>query len=187
MRDKMNKSKFNVDKKSVTEGDIVVATWECDLPDNVILTIDNGFNTSRLQLPDSGTRSLAVQKSKNGKTTLRLTTSKGGKIEHNEIVIRVKNIKPIKAKVHRPHSAGTKGRFSPKEWFSRVAYRLRSVGQQIAYGWRMLPERKRRTYKIIIAVLIALWIGTLSQNAGYRAGYERGRQDAISASNTHHS
>ncbi len=179
-----NKSKivFSSDKRSATEGDFVVVSWECWLPDAVTLTIENGYESSRMQLPDSGTRTIAIRKSK-GKTTLRLVASFGGRVERKELDIKVKNLRPVRAKVYRARPQ--RGRvWRPKEWFSSLGYRWRSFCQRVVYGWRALPERKRRTYKLLLVLLVAMWIGSLMCTAGYNAGYERGVKDAMRTEQT---
>ena len=34
---------FNIDRRTVTEGDVVELTWQCDGAESVTLTIDNGY------------------------------------------------------------------------------------------------------------------------------------------------
>ena len=166
---------FKVDRKRVKEGDIVVVTWNCNLPDSVTLIIDNGYNISRIQLPDSGTRSVLIQRSK-GKTTLRLSVVQGGKVEYKEV--EVKNISLTNDNGHRTYQGNsTSSTSSLSGWFGRLKYKISLFIQRFTYGWRVMPENKRRTYKILLAVLIVLWIAVIFQRIGYNAGYEKGRQE----------
>ncbi|MBR2400502.1 MAG: hypothetical protein IKB03_01920 [Tidjanibacter sp.] len=181
----MSKEKiiFSVDRKSAHEGENVMVAWECDLPDAVTLTINNGYTTSQIQLADSGSRSVTMTKSK-GKTTLRLTAAFGGRIERKEIDVRVQNLK-----VTRTYSAPNRGRsgarggshrnFSLRGWWERVAYRLRSYWQRVKYAWQTMPPKTKRIYKFMLILLAAMWLSSLSQGRGYKAGYERGFQDAV--------
>ena len=96
----MSKSniRFDVDRRSAKEGESITVTWDCGVPDSVSLRVDNGYRPFILQLADSGSRAIAIEKSK-GKTTLRLTASCGTRKESREIAIKVKSTKVIKAKV----------------------------------------------------------------------------------------
>ena len=168
---------FKVDRKRVKEGDIVVVTWNCNLPDSVTLIIDNGYNISRIQLPDSGTRSVLIQRSK-GKTTLRLSVVQGGKVEYKEVDVKVKNISLTNDNGHRTYQGNsTSSTSSLSGWFGRLKYKISLFIQRFTYGWRVMPENKRRTYKILLAVLIVLWIAVIFQRIGYNAGYEKGIQE----------
>lgn len=165
---------FSVDRTSATEGESVVVAWDCGVPDSVSLTIDNGYSSSRLQLADSGSRVIMVGRSK-GTMKLRLTVAAAGRIERRELSIKVKNLRTVKAKTARPKN---RPQFSPKGLFGRVATWARNVRQRFSYAWRVMPAKQKRIYIIMLLVLAALWIGALSRDAGYRAGYERGLMDA---------
>lgn len=187
----MEKTKFSVSKKQANEGDYIDVMWECDLPDSVTLTIDNGYENSRMQLPDSGSRTIAIRKSK-GKTTLRLNVACGNRIERKEIVVKVKNLKAVKAKPYRaPKSTShNNSRLAPlrliiKEWFNKLAYGMQNFGRRLSYSWNTLPQRKRRTYKWLLIILAAMWLGSLFHNSGYRAGYERGLNEGQTTLHNH--
>ena len=38
-----NRMTFNIDQRTVNEGDVVELTWQCDGAESVTLTIDNGY------------------------------------------------------------------------------------------------------------------------------------------------
>ena len=164
--------KFDIDRKSVQEGETIMVAWECGMPDAVTLTIENGYETSRMQLADSGSRTILIGKSK-GKTTLRLTVAKGGKIERREVAVKVKNIKPIRAKTYRPRS-----KFSLRNLPQKVGEWWRSLRSKVSYAWQVMPPRQKRLYKIFLIVLAVMWISGLGRTAGYKAGYEQAMKDA---------
>ena len=166
-----SKINFSIDRKNAREGESVMVAWECGMPDAVTLTIENGYESSRIQLPDSGSRAILIGKSK-GKTTLRLTVAKGGKIERKELTIKVKNIKPIRAKAYRPRT-----KFSLRDLLRRVGEWWRSFCSRVSYAWRTMPPKRQRFYKILLLVLAITWMGSAWRNAGYRAGYEQAIRD----------
>lgn len=168
------KINFSIDKKNAREGETVMVAWECGTPDAVTLTIENGYETSRLQLPDSGSRSVLIGKSK-GKTTLRLAVAQGGKIERRELSVKVKNIKPIRAKTYRPRS-----RFTLRGLIARVGEWWRTLLSRVSYAWRVMPPKRQRLYKFLLILLAVMWMGSLWRNAGYRAGYEQAIRDTHS-------
>lgn len=165
--------KFVVDRKSANEGENVMVSWECGIPDAVTLTIDNGYTKSQIQLPDSGSRSVAIQKSK-GSTTLRLTVAQSGAIVRRELTVKVKNIKRVKAKTYRP-SSSRGGSF--KGLWGKLSYRVNSFMQRMAYSWRAMPPRRRRIYQAIFIWLAAMMVATCSHNSGYEAGYQKALQE----------
>ena len=167
-----SKIRFDIDKKSVREGETVMVAWECGMPDAVTLTIENGYETTRLQLADSGSRAILIGKSK-GKTTLRLTVAKSGKIERKELSVKVKNIKPIRAKTYRPRR-----QFSLRDVPQRVGEWWRTLSSRVRYAWQSMTPRQRRIYKAVLIMLVVMWIGGMWRSAGYRAGYEQAMKDA---------
>lgn len=167
-----SKIKFDIDKKCAKEGETVLVAWECGMPDAVTLTIENGYETTRLQLADSGSRAILIGKSK-GKTTLRLTVAQGGKIERKELSVRVKNIKPIRAKAYRPRR-----QFSLRDVPRRVGEWWRTMCSRVRYAWQSMTPRQRRIYKAVLIMLVVMWLGGMWRSAGYKAGYEQAMKDA---------
>lgn len=166
----MSSFNFTVDKKSVREGDYVVVSWACKNPDAVSLTVDNGYGQTSVQLADSGSRSVVMDRSK-GKTVLRLSVVQNGKIHKEELSVKVEARKAPKAERTSTHS-GPKNSFKNiKGNWSTFVYRLR-------YGWQMLPEKKRRIYRAILYALIAVWIFSIAESIGYRAGFRKGVESA---------
>lgn len=174
--------KFVVDRIKAQEGETVMLSWECGVPDAVTLTIDNGFTKSQIQLPDSGSRSVAIQKSK-GTTTLRLTVAASGRIVRREVVVRVKNLKTIKARPYRASSSPRGG--SLKGLWGRVNGWFRGQLQRWSYAWRAMPPRRRRIYQAIFIWLMAMMVATCSHNSGYTAGYKEALRQVQSGSVQH--
>jgi hypothetical protein len=183
----MSESKivFNVDRTEVNEGENVMVAWDCGIPDAVTLTIDNGYSTSQIQLADSGSRMVAIHKSK-GRTTLRLAVATGGKIERREVVLKVKNIKTT-----HTQTASNKGTnysyvkqrngFSLKRLYNKISYRIRGFFQRLSYGWSVMPKRTKRIYQFALLLMVVMWFNTCGQSKGYQMGYEQAIIDARKA------
>ena len=78
---------FDVDRTSVTEGDIVEIKWDCTGADRVELKIDNGFKATVLLLDIVGSKRFRLHRSK-GRTSLTITAWKDGK--HGSKTLKIK-------------------------------------------------------------------------------------------------
>lgn len=154
----MSKITFNSDKTKAREGEYINVSWSCEGPDAVSLTIDNGYNSSSMQLADSGSRAILLTKSK-GKTVLRLKAVFNRKAEVSEIAVKVEAPKPEK-KAKAPKAK--KPRKPIKNPFKTLKSSWTTFWSRMKYGWQMLPPRKRRTYKILFLVLFILWLLTFA-------------------------
>lgn len=165
---------FSVDRQKATEGQSVTVSWSCESPDAVSLTVDNGFESTSVQLPDSGSRAIPIQKSKR-KTVLTLNAVFNGKVQRESIDVKVENIKVI-----RPERVNySKGGSSLKDLNPLPALKafFSNVLEKFSQWWFSLPEGRRRLIKIILAAAIALVVADLCRSLGYQAGYERGYLD----------
>ena len=180
------KISFSIDRTSAHEGEVVTVSWDCGVPDSVTLRIENGYRTSILQLPDSGTRAILEEKSK-GKTTLRLSAACGTRVERRELTLRVKNLKTIKAEpIHnrrKPHL--DLSNLSLRQLWLRAKGAVVGFWRRVEYGWRVMPPKTKRIYKIMLIVLAVMWISALGQSRGYKAGYEQGIKDRTQVEQTY--
>ena len=179
---------FDVDRRSAKEGETITVTWDCGVPDSVSLRVDNGYRPFILQLADSGSRAIMIEKSK-GKTTLRLTASCGTRKESREIVVKVKNTKIIKAKevrYRRSRSTSPNRLPSLRELWGKLRSGLRGFVQRVEYAWRTMPPRTKRIYKFLLILLAAMWISSMGRSQGYKAGYEQGIKDRQSVEQRYH-
>jgi len=154
----MSKITFNIDKKQISEGEYVTVTWNCENPDMVTLSVQDG-GKSIYQLGDSGTR--VVQASGNtDRMVLTLRASLNGKVEEKSITVKVKR-KVLKAeKVHRTSSwEGKKkkpfdlGRI--KDWWTRFTAALKT-------GWAYMPETKKLAYKVLGLLMAGMILTSIS-------------------------
>ena len=47
---------FDIDRHTVTEGDVVEVKWQCAEAENVVLTLDNGFRSTDIPLENTGSK-----------------------------------------------------------------------------------------------------------------------------------
>ena len=80
---------FDVDRTTVTEGDVVEVRWDCSGADRVELKIDNGYKASVLPLDITGTKRFRLNRSK-GRTRLTITAHVGGKKYSKTLKVRIK-------------------------------------------------------------------------------------------------
>ncbi|MBR1782751.1 MAG: hypothetical protein IJ753_04450 [Bacteroidales bacterium] len=142
----MGKLSFNIDKKQVTEHEHVTVSWDCENPEQVTLTVEDGTKSIH-QLPDSGSR--VIEASGNAdRMTLTLRAVIGGKTQEKSVTVKVKR-KVLKAeKVHgapRGSSGSRKAWFDfskVKGWWSRTIAGLKT-------SWTYMPENKKLATKIL--------------------------------------
>lgn len=175
---------FEVNPAKVTEGDQVTVTWSCELPDSVMLSVEGCGSPTRVQLADSGTRSFYATEAGTMKFTLAVSCN--GKISRQEKKVSVKAMKTIKGeKVGRERTSSRSSSFSFDEmknrsfsWFGSIWQKIKGFFLRLAYGWAAMPEKKRRIWKFVVYLCIAMWLASFFQNLGYKFGYEKGIRDA---------
>jgi len=178
--------KFSVDKQKITQGEWVTVSWECEDPDAVSLTVVDTEGNSRniIHLADSGAQAVTLDLA--GKTVIRLNAVFGGKAQREEVTVKVAKKKQEKAKDSQAKEAryegpGRKSNSSKNPFsnpFSNLGQKWNTFIQRLAYGWSLLPQRRRRIYKAIIWGIIAFWFFSIAQGIGYKAGYQKGLEEA---------
>ena len=135
---------FTTDKSVVTEGDIVEVRWDCPGADSTELTIDNGYKTSTLPLPLSGSKRFRLHRSK-GRTRLVITATVGGKRYSKTCKVKVKEIPLTKAETvdHRGQ------RMSKwRQWMNLPKWQL--WRNRFRQGWQMLTPEKRLASRLLL-------------------------------------
>jgi len=138
---------FSVSKKHATDGDYVSVTWECSMPDSVVLSTDNGYRSDRLNVSDSGSTNILVGHSK-GKTIVTLVAVLGKTKESRSESIRVNNRKPVRT---NPSGIGKLRIFR-----ERMQAGWAQTKAQFQYWWQYLPKKKKTVYKILFFIWLAL-------------------------------
>ena len=151
----MERMTFSTDKSTVTEGDIVEVRWDCPGADSAELTIDNGYKTSTLPLPLSGSKRFRLHRSK-GRTRLIITATAGGKQFKKTCKVKVKEIPVTKAETIDP-----RGRRMSKlrQWMSLPKWQ--SWRMRFRQGWQMLTPEKRLASRLLLILGGVLLLATL--------------------------
>ena len=79
---------FEIDKRTVTEGDVVQLNWQCLGAEKAELIIDNGFRTSIIPVETVGTKRFRLNRSK-GRTQLTMAVDIDGKTFRKRISVWV--------------------------------------------------------------------------------------------------
>ena len=138
---------FDVDRTTVTEGDVVEVKWDCTGADRVELSIDNGYKTSVMQLELTGIKRFRLNRSK-GRTTLTITAWKGDKHGSKTLKVRVREMQATRAETVDDHGQ----RVNPvKDWWQRMQPR-----------WQALPPEKRLASRIGLILAGVLLLGMLA-------------------------
>lgn len=134
---------FDVDRTSVTEGDIVEITWDCTGADRVELKIDNGFKATVLPLEITGSKRFRLHRSK-GRTALTITAWKDGKHGSKTLKVKVKEIPTTHAET--VDSQGKKIN-DAKQW-----------GEQMKQRLQTLPPDKRMAVRVVWILVATLLV-----------------------------
>ena len=150
---------FSIDKKQVQEGEYFTVSWDCQNPDMVSMTVEDG-SRSQFQLPDSGSR--AIQASGNAdKIVLTLRASIGGKVEEKKAAVKVKR-KVLKAeKVRRSPKSSSSGGKKAFD-FSKISSWWNNFTSRLKMAWSYMPENKKLAYKILGLILLAMILAGIS-------------------------
>ena len=135
---------FDIDRTTVTEGDVVEVRWDCTGADRVELSIDNGYKASVLPLETAGTKRFRLNRSK-GRTKLTITAWKGGKHGSKTLKVRVRELQTT-----RTETVDEQGRHvnSAKEWWQRTQPK-----------WQAMPPEKRLASRIGLILAGVLLVG----------------------------
>ncbi|MBR1784192.1 MAG: hypothetical protein IJ760_02000 [Bacteroidales bacterium] len=139
-----NKMTFDVDRKAVTEGDIVEIKWDCTGADRVELNIDNGYKASAIELPIAGSKRFRLNRSK-GSTKLTVTVWKDGKHGSKSIKVRVSPLQTSRAETVDDNGRRVSG---VSEWWTRMQLRV-----------KQLPPDKRLALRASLIICASLLLG----------------------------
>ena len=125
---------FDVDRTTVTEGDVVEVRWDWSGADRVELKIDNGYKASVLPLDITGTKRFRLNRSK-GRTALTITAWKDGKHGSKTIKVRVKEMPTTHAE-----TVDEKGRTmgNLRQWWQQQKPRLQAMPADKRIAMRIL-------------------------------------------------
>lgn len=144
--------KLNVNRTSVTEGDIVEVTWNCTNADSAQLTIDNGFNATTGPIELSGSKKLKLVRA-DGKAKLTVTaTNADNKSATCQVSVKVRKIKPLKAEY-----VDGNGRT-----ISKLSQKWSSFKSKAKFAWGAMSDVKKLAVKVMGLLLLASILTAIS-------------------------
>ena len=148
---------FNIDRRTVTEGDVVELSWQCDGAESVTLTIDNGYRTTDIPLEISGSKRFRLNRSK-GRTHLTIAVSMAGKTYRKKIDVRVKKMPTVRAETvdHRGNRVGWLS-----QWRQRTLTKWHDFRTKLRLAMQSLPERKQVAAKMLLILATVLIISAI--------------------------
>lgn len=144
--------KFNVDKSTITEGDIVEVTWDCTGADNVSLYIDNGFKKSNIPLELMGSKRFRLNRSK-GKTIITIEAEVKGKKHHAQAKVKVKPIAVTQSET--VYENGKSG------FWQGLKYKFKNMFSNLRLKWSHLPHKKKVALAILLGILVVALLSPL--------------------------
>lgn len=143
---------FETDRRTVTEGDVVELSWQCEGAESVTLTIDNGYRSTDIPLAVSGSKRFRLNRSK-GRTHLTLAVSLMGKIYRKKISVRVKPLPTAHADI-----IDQRGRtVTPlRHWWQGARAKWSTFRSNLRHTLRSLPESKQMAVKMLVIIGVAL-------------------------------
>lgn len=163
---------FEIDRRTVTEGDVAEVTWQCDGAEQVTLTIDNGFRTASMPLASSGSKKFRLNRSK-GRTRLTIAVVQGGRTFTKKLSVRVKKMPVMRAETvdHRGRRQSGFGLWWAKQWG-----KIRLFFGRLRSELRTLPERKQLAAKLlaimgVLLILSSVWPRVYSFGMLFLVGY----------------
>lgn len=148
---------FEVDRRTVTEGDVVEVTWQCEKADSVSLTLDNGFRKTDIPLEKSGNKRFRLNRSK-GRTKLTIAATVAGKTYRKTLAVQVKKMPTMRAE-----TVDQQGRrqSSLKIWWQQLLTNWHNLRGK----WRMrlqgLPEQKQLAVKVLAVIGLMLLVSAI--------------------------
>lgn len=149
---------FDIDRSSVTEGEVVEIRWQCHGAEKVQLTIDNGLLATNIPLETSGSKRFRLNRSK-GRTRLTICVTLNGKEYKKTHRVRVKKMPVLRAETldhkGRPQNA-------LRQWWQGVVTKWHNFRAKNKYRMQQLPESKQVAVKGLgilgLAMLLsAIW------------------------------
>lgn len=152
---------FDIDRRTITEGDIVEISWQCEGADSVSLTLNNGFKTNEIALEISGTKRFRLNRSK-GRTKLTLTVTIQGKKHQKTIHVKVKKMPTFKTETI--DNNGKYRRAMPRlykilnQLWQKIMSKWRGTTSKINLTLQSLPLKKQIAVKLLALISVMLII-----------------------------
>lgn len=148
---------FEINRRTVTEGDIVEINWQCEGADSVSLTLDNGFKSNDIALDIQGSKRFRLNRSK-GRTKLTLAVNIQGKVHRKTIHVRVKKMPTVKAETidHNGRKMGFLG-----QWWHKVMTKWHQATSKYGTALQALPPKKQMAAKMLFTIGLVLLVSAI--------------------------
>lgn len=133
---------LNVSKNVIRDGECVDVSWKSNVPESIFLTIEDGYGTTRIDIPDFGSRKCWSNHAKKN-PVITLTAIQGGKKEVITNKVRIKG-----------SSSGNAGVSKFRLWRERQQAKRAAAKAEYHYAWTSMKKWK----KILCICLMALTI-----------------------------
>ena len=143
---------FEIDRRSVTEGEVVEIRWQCEGAERVHLTIDNGIRVSDIPLENNGTKRFRLNRSK-GRTRLTLGATIMGREHRKSHRVRVKKMPVVRAETldHRGRPLN-----ALKRTWQNIMTKCHTWHSRTRLAMGMLPERKQVALRVLGIISMVL-------------------------------
>lgn len=135
---------LKVDKKTVSKGDSFNISWTSELPDSLVLTIEDGDSVQHIQVPDSGSK-ICWSNRATKNIDITLTASTGSKKESIGTKVRVHGAR----KKNQPHATAGISKF--QLWKEKVQAQFCVARAQFQSAWAAMKGWQK-------ALWTAAWI-----------------------------
>lgn len=129
---------LNVSKTAIRDGECVDVSWESNVPESIFLTIEDGYGTTRIDIPDSGSRKCWSNHAKKN-LVITLTAIQGGKKEVITKKVRIKG-----------SSSGNASVSKSRLWRENQQAKRAVAKAEYHYAWTSMKKWKK-----------ILWIGLM--------------------------
>ena len=145
---------LTVDRKSVSKGDSVTVSWTSELPDSLVLVIDDGDTVQRVQVPDSGNRICWTNRAQNA-VSFTLISTVGSRKESVTAKVKVKG----SSKSVKPSVGGEIGKF--QLWKEKMQARLAVSRAQFSYAWASMKKWQKLLWIVMWTLPLVLLLTLL--------------------------
>ena len=148
---------FDIDRRTVTEGDVVEVRWQCAEAESVKLTLDNGYRSTDIPLENSGSKRFRLNRSK-GRTHLTITVVINGKSYSKRINVRVKKMATVRAETVDQHG---RRQGALQLWWQNRLTNWHAFRSKMKMALQALPERKQLAAKLMVTIGILLILSAI--------------------------
>lgn len=145
---------FTADRHKVTEGDIVELRWNCPTAQSASLTINNGYRSSSIPIEPSGSKKFRLNRSK-GRTKITLNAILDGHSYSQQLYVRVKPLKPIKAE-----QVDDRGRkINP---LNQLWRNIKAATKNLRTQYHLLPKHKQQALTLLSLLALTLLLSSFN-------------------------